>query len=332
LGAIDTADIDKVTKKEVLDQQDLAAIDSFVAAGVQELLKTTDFSDIGNVRLEIAARAHSSQPSADIQYHPQFVAAAKKNLEKALADAAKISDPKRRAKVTLNLMIFLDNLDNMQLAGLALKMIDNDDAAVRYWAVHAVTNQKIIDQFNTGKASAAAARTIAERLATRINTETSPYIISQIVHFGGTVNIPQAQELLMQAADARMKKYQAWTADDFWLDELTLKLLGEKAAADKAAAGRFAQLFSYAMEFYIKAVASLDKTQKEQLASVLIQTENRGLSKLLTAPQSSIKRAIEKNSEQALQMEYKDLFGDGTTAGKLGIIPQPLPEQPKTTK
>lgn len=331
-GALDTTGIDAVAKKEVLGPQDLAVIDNFVAAGVQELLTATDFSDIGNVRLDIVARAHSSQPSADIQYNPQFVAAAVKNLEKALADAAKISDPKRRAKVTLNLMIFLDTLDNVQLADLALKMIDRDDAAVRYWAVHAVTNQKIIDQFNAGKASAATARTIAERLATRATVETSPYIVAQIVQFGGTVTIPQAQNLLMQIADARMKKYQAWTADNFWLDELTLKLLGEKAAVDKTAAQRFAQLFAYAMELYIKAGASLDKTQKEQLASVLIQTESRGISKLLSAPQSSIKRAIEKDSEQSLQMEYKELFGDGTTAGKLGIIPQPLPQQPKTTK
>ena len=175
-GTLDTANIDAVAKKEVLDKQDLAVIDSFVAAGIQEILKTTDFSSIGNVRLEIAARAHSSQPSADIQYNPQFVAAAQKNLEKAFADAAKISDPNRRAKVTLNLMILLDNLDNVQLADIALKMIDNEDTAVRYWAVHAVTNSKDHRQFNTGKASAAVARTIAEQLATRINAETSPYI------------------------------------------------------------------------------------------------------------------------------------------------------------
>ena len=38
LAALDTADIDKVMKKEVLAQQDLATIDNFVAAGVQELL------------------------------------------------------------------------------------------------------------------------------------------------------------------------------------------------------------------------------------------------------------------------------------------------------
>jgi hypothetical protein len=336
LGALETTTIDKVTKKEVLDQQDLAAIDSFVAAGIQELLKSKDFSTIGNVRLEIVARAHSSQPSADIQYNPQFVAAAAKNLEKAFAETAKISDADRQAKMTLNLMILLDNLDNVQLADLALKMIDSEDAAVRYWAVHAITNQKIIEQFNTGKAPAAVARTIAERLAARINVETSPYIISQVVQFGAAVNIPQAQSLLMQTADMRLKKYQTWTVDNISLDETVLRLLGEKTVgADKAAAAsRFGQLLSYAMELYIKGRTSLDKAQKEQLASVLVQTENRLLPKLLGTPQSGIKRAIEKDTDQTLMAEYKDLFGDGETKGKLIAALNidrvtPLPELPK---
>ncbi|MDO8302684.1 MAG: hypothetical protein Q7T18_05545, partial [Sedimentisphaerales bacterium] len=320
---------------------------NFVAAGIQELLKTNDFSTIGNVRLEIVARAHSSQPSADIQYNPQFIAAVAKSLEKAFADAAKISDIDRQAKITLNLIILLDNLDNVQLANLALKMIDSEDAAVRYWAVHAITNQKIIEQFNTGKAPAAVARTITERLAARINVETSPYIISQIVQFSAAVNIPQAQSLLMQTADMRLKKYQTWTVDNIPIDELTLRLLGEKATGpDKAAAARrFAQLFSYAMEFYIKGRVGLDKAQKEQLASVLVQTESRVLPKLLGAPQAGIKKAVEKDTDQALMAEHKDLFGDGETRGKLGtalnieyqnadgtkrVTPLPLPEKPKT--
>jgi hypothetical protein len=333
LGAMDTTAIDKVIKKEVLDQQDLAAIDNFVAAGVQELLKTENFSTIGNVRLEIVARAHSSQKSADIQYNPQFIAAAAKNLEKALADAKQISDANQRTKVTLNLMILLDNLDNIQLADVALKMIDTDNTAVRYWAVHSITNKNIIELFNTGKAPAAAARTIAERLATRINVETSPYILSQIAKFGSAVTIPQAQDLFMQIVDMRLKKYQTWKVDNIPFDEMVLMMLGEKAAGhDKAAASRFGQLYAYTMEMYIKGKNVLDKEQREQLASVLVQTENRVLSKLLGAPQSGIKRAIEKDNEQALLTEYKDLFGDGTTVGKLGATPQPLPDPPKPAK
>jgi hypothetical protein len=344
LGVLDTAGIDKVTKKEVLDQQDLAAIDSFVAAGVQEIVATKDFSTIGNVRASIAARAHSSVPSADIQYHPQYIAAATKSLPKGLADAKKISDADLRAKVTLNLMIFLDTLNDAALADIALPMITDDNAAVRYWAVHAVTNQAIIEQFNTGKASAATARTIAERLATRIPVETSPYILSQIAKFGSAVTIPQAQALLQQIAAMRLKKYQTWTIDNIPFDEMVLRMLGEKAAQDKAAALQFGQLYAYAIEMYSKGQKVLDKQQRSQLAAVLVQTEARVLPKLLGAAQTGIKRAIDKDNDQALMAEYKDLFGEGETRGKLAAAmnidyqnadgakrptPLPLPEQPK---
>jgi len=346
LGVLDTAGIDKVTKKDVLDQQDLAAIDRFVADGVQEIVATKDFSAIGNVRASIAARAHSSVPSADIQYHPQYIAAATKSLPKGFADAKKISDADRRAKVTLNLLILLDTLNNAALADIALPMIADDNAAVRYWAVHAVTSPAVIEQFNTGKASAATARTIAERLATQIKVETSPHILSQIARFGSGVTIPQAQALLQQIADMRLKKYQTWTVNNIPFDETVLRMLGEKAAAqDKAAALQFCQLYAYAIEMYSKGQKILDKSQMEQLATVLVQTEAHMLPKLLGAPQTGIKRAVEKDNEQALLTEYKDLFGEGETRGKLSAAlnieyqnadgtkrptPLPLPEKPKT--
>ena len=347
-GALDTADIDKVIKKEVLEQQDLATIDNFVAAGVQELLNTKDFSAVGNLRTEIVARAHSSQTSADIQYNPEFIAAAAKNLEKAFADAKKISDADQRAKVTLNLMILLDNLNNPQLADLALKMVDSEDTAVRYWAVHAVTNPYIVVQFNTDKAPAATARTIIEQLARRTDVETSPYILTQIAQFGATLNMPQAQELLMKVADARLKKYQTWKVDYVLLDETVLKLLADRMSGpDKAAAAwRFGQLYAYAIELYIKGKGTLDAAQRDQLAGVLVQTERNALTKL-QIPQSGIRNAIEKKDDQALLTEYKNLFGEGEVAGKFTTTfnvtypspdgtkrttPLPLPEPPKAAK
>ena len=114
-----------------------------------------------------------------------------------------------------------------------------------------------------------------------------------------TVNVPQAQELLMQFADTRMKKYQMRTVDNIPLDELTLRLLGEKTASDKAAAYRFGQLFSYAMELYIKDRAVMGKTQKEQLASVLMQTKARVLPNC-SPRRSRHKKSVEKDTDQSL--------------------------------
>jgi hypothetical protein len=343
-GALNTAEIDRVSKKDVLEQQDLAVIDNFVAAGVKEMLTTKDFSTIGKLRDEIVARAHSSKASADIQYNPQFISAAARNLEKGFAEAKKIPDANLRAKVMLNLMILLDNLNSPQLAELALTMVDSEDTAARYWAVHAVANPNIVEQLNSGKASSAAAKTIIDRLAARINVETSPYILMQIAQFGATLNVPQAQELLMRIADGRLKKYQTGSVDDVSVDETILRLLADRMTGpDKAAAAwRFGQLYSYMMELYIREMNN-DTAQSKELAAVLIATENRVLPKI-GIPPSGIKRAIDRKDKQALLAEYKDLFGEGTTAGKLGTMfdiqypspdgakrttPLPLPEPPK---
>lgn len=244
-------------------------------------------------------------------------------------------------------MILLDNLNSPKLCELALKMIDNENVSVRYWAVHAVTNTNITEQFNSGKASADIANTIVARLKDRISAETSPYILSQIAQFGAAINTSQAHELLYQIADIRLKKYQTWTAEDFSLDGTTLKLLADKITGpDKTSAGwRFGQLYSYAIEFYVKSKGLLDNSQRDQLAAVLIQTEGDALTKL-GMPQSDIRKALEKKDDQALLTEQKDLFGDGTVAGKFTTTltitypapdgskrqtPLPLPEKPKTT-
>jgi hypothetical protein len=347
-GALDTADIDRVMKKEVLQQQDLTVIDNFVGAGVQELLNTRDFSSVGNLRTEIVARAHSSQTSADIQYHPQFIAAAEKNLDKAFDDAKKISDAQLRSRVMLNLMILLDNLSSPKLANLALTMIGDDDASVRYWAVHAVTNPSIIEQLNSGKAGAGEAQAIASRLEERTAVETSPYILAEMVKFGGMVKAPQAQELLMRIADARLKDYQSGKTGSASLDETVLKMLADKIAAgqDKAgAAWRFGQLLSYAMQLYIRDMGGSDAVQRDELGDVLSQAETMLIK--LQIPQTGIKRAVDRKDKQALQTEYKELFGEGTTPGKFTTalnveypspdgtkrkMPLPLPEEPKTAK
>ena len=344
LGALDTRDIDKVIKKEVLDQQDLAVIDRFVAAGIDELLNTKDFGSVGNLRNEIVARAHSSQASADIQYNPQFISAAAKNLDRAFNDAKKMPDSNVRPKVMLNLMILLDSLNSPQLIDVALEMLDNENTAVRYWAVHAVTNSGITEQFNSGKASSAIASRVIDRLRSRIGSEKSPYIISQIAQFGTTLKVPKAQELLYSMADIRLKKYQTWTVDDILLDVTVLKLLADRTAGqDKAASWRFGQLFSYAMEYYLKSKGVLENLYRDQLASVLMQTEGDSFTKL-GIPQSGIRKAIEKKDEQALLAEYKTLFGDAAAPGKFTTTfnvsyqnpdgtnrqtPLPLPEKPK---
>lgn len=349
-GALNTAAIDGVIKKDVLDKQDLAVIDDFVAAGIQEILSTADFSSVANLRGEIVSRANSGHSP---QYNPQFIAAAQKSLEKGLAEAKDMPDPNLSSKATMNLIILLDSLDNISLVNTALKMIGDQNVGVRYWAIHAVTSPKLIEEFNTGKAPVATAREIAQRLAAQAKVETSPFIRERIAQFGAAVNVPQAKELFTQIVDERLAKYQSRKVEDFSVDGTLLRLLGDRIAAqDKISAKQFGQLFSYAIEYYINYLDGkvvLDAAQQNQLAAALIMTEGRTLTKL-GIPQTSIKKALDKkgaDASQALQTAYKELFGDGTTPGKLTTIlnatynntdgtkrttPLPLPELPKTTK
>lgn len=53
-GAINTIEIDKVRNKEVLDDEDFRIIDDFVAAAVQELVQTKDFTSVAKTRMVIS--------------------------------------------------------------------------------------------------------------------------------------------------------------------------------------------------------------------------------------------------------------------------------------
>jgi hypothetical protein len=311
---LDTTEIEKVTKKTVLEKADLALIEQFVANGVNEILSSEDFSSISAIRSTILAYNHSTQAAADIQYKPQFVASAAKAIAKGFEDAKEVSDPKKQAGIMLNLAILVDSVRDIAMTDLALKAAKTPDTAVRYWAVHALTNSTVVEQLN-GKPAVKAK--VIDELGTLLKNEKSPEIIEQVAKFFASVNDPAAQKVLLAIADSRIKQYESWNIDYFPIDATILKVVGEKIEAGKENspfAAKFAQLFSYTIQrLYID--KDLSSGQKDQLGGVLIQTESKVLGKLGIV-QTSIKRAIDKNNLASLAAENKTLFGEGATAGK----------------
>jgi hypothetical protein len=116
---------------------------------------------------------------------------------------------------------------------------------------------------------------------------------------------------------------------------------------DKVAAGRrFGQLYSYVFQRYIKGDKILNKKQKEQLVSVLVETEQKCLPKLLKKQSIGIKKAIESGDLNALASEHNTLLGDalhqGTLPTEVGFdygkaadgsalkLPLPLADPPKS--
>jgi hypothetical protein len=315
--AVDTRAIDKIRSKAVLSQQDLQVIDDFVADGVQELLQAKKFTDIARLRTIILSRQ-----STQNQYAQQFSKSARKHITAALQQASMLPED-RRVKVTINLMMLIDGLEDLMLTNLSVAMLNSKNAVVRYWAVHSITNPGIIKQLNSGDATTSQlARAIAGKLKDLVGSS-NPETMGLIARFAGDVQIAQAEQLLLEIANTRIKQYAAWKVEYELLDGALLKLLADKiisGSADKSAvAHHFCQLYSCAIQRYVNGKDRLSDAQKQQLASVLVGTEDSCIGKLMGAPQSAIKRAVEREDDQGLWTEHNRLLGSDTKTGALPL-------------
>ena len=234
--------------------------------------------------------------------------------------------------VTTNLLILIDGLDSPRLTDLAIGKLKDKNTIVRYWAVHCLTNPNIIKKLNGGGTSnLRLARRITDELKGLVESS-SPEVISLIVKFAAEVNIQETENLLVQIADMRIKKYTDWTVEYELLDSDILKSLSSKIATTEPGesesatnsgnsdiARRFGQLYSYVIQRYVKGKEFLSDTQKNQLVSVMVETEDKCISKLTGRIQTGIRRAIEQDDTIALLQEHDRLLGDETTQGQLPL-------------
>jgi len=329
--AVNTREVDNVRKKVVLDNDDLKIIDDFLAQAIQELVRTRDFTKIAKIRTVILSRQ-----SNQAQYAQQFSESARKYIAEGFRQAQALRRPERITGVTINLLILMDGLHDLGLADSAIAMLKNENMVIRYWAVHCLTNPGIITQLNSATNSNQAS-VIAAQLKELIENSpplraSTPEIVALIAQFAVGVNIPQAEELLTQIADLRIKRYADWTVKYELYDSAILKYLSSKiplpsqspggplpttTSSRPAIARRFAQLYSYAIQRYVKGDALLNDTQKSHLASVLVDTEDKCIGRLLGKPQLTIRRALERNNVQAILAEHDRLLGTATTPGQL---------------
>jgi hypothetical protein len=344
--AIDTQEIEGVLQKGVLNSKDLQIIDDFLAQAIQELIKTRDFTSIARTRTVIL-----SHQSTQGQYAKQFSESAYKYISLALKQV-EILPQERQFKVTLNLLILVDGLKDPRLADLAIAKLKDDNKVIRYWAVRCVTNPGLISKLNPAEgADGRLLRRIVEGLKEIIEADSPPTdeILALIAEFSADSNLPEGEDLLGRVADVRIKQYADWAVNYELLDSAVLKALANKITSTGSnkleMARRFAQLYSYAIERYLKG-QDLSDSNKQYLASVLVETEDKCISKLLGSAQSNIKRAIEESNISLLRQEYNKLFGNQAKAGeltrKLGIdygtdangrkrmAPKPLPDPPKS--
>ena len=326
-AAVNTREVDNVRKKVVLDNSDLKIIDDFLTQAIQELVRTRDFTKIAKIRTVILSRQ-----STQVQYAQQFSESARKYIAEGFRQAQALRRPERITGVTINLLILMDGLHDLGLANSAIEMLKNENMVIRYWAVHCLTNPGIITKLNsTTTSNANQASVIAAQLKELIENST-PEIVILIAQFAAGVNIPQAEQLLSQIADLRIKRYADWTVKYELYDSAILKFLSSKIPLPSQSPGgtlptttsskpeiarRFAQLYSYAIQRYVKGAALLNNTQKSHLASVLVDTEDKCIGRLLGKPQLTIRRAVERKNVQAILAEHDRLLGTATTPGQL---------------
>jgi len=346
--ALDPTAIDAVRGKGVLTNQDLQIIDNFLADGVQELVRTRKFTAIARLRSVILSRQGTQK-----QYAQQFSASALKHLTSGLQAALTLPE-EVRTKVTVNLLILIDGMADLRLLDLSVAMLRSDNAIVRYWAIHGLTNPGIIAKLNAGGAATSqAAGAIAKKLSGLVD-RSGPETLALMVEFAGAAKVSQAEDLLLQIADLRIKQYMAWKVKYELLDGSILKMLAEKmpsgSARTSAVAYRFGQLYSCAIQRYVVGKGFLSAVQRQRLVSVLIGTEEKCTSKLLGAPRTAIKRAIERDDDAALTTEHNRLLGTEAQAGELaakvkfvygpdatgkkrnGPFPLPRPTRPGSTE
>jgi hypothetical protein len=322
--AVETARMEQVRSKGVLDAGDLAAIDDFVARAVDEMAGTRDFTSVAKIRTLIVSYSTGNEQSAAVQYAAQFFESARRHIAAALEAAKDIDDADRAFKVTLNLLILVDGLKDLRLLEPAMEFLDGDNAVLRYWAVRCLTNPSVAKKLAVQQAGDSQ---LVDRITGRFEGLAGtfePEELALVLQFCAGVNNARTGRLLLKIADIRIGRYAGWTVEYELLDIALLKGLAAAISAeegeDPGAAVRFAQLYSHAMSRYIKGLAEpvlLSDRQKYRLASVLVEIEDRCIGKLLGIRQSVIKKAVEDGNIGGLAHEHKRLFGDETAAGEL---------------
>lgn len=351
-GAIDTRGIERVRSKTVLESGDFEIIDGFVSDTVHSLMVTEDFSSVAQVRKMLVSRAQSALDIAKVQYSRQFVESSVKHIGAAMGQLSNIRDEQRRFLLSVNLLVLVDQLVNelkaIELADLATVRIKDENTVVRYWAVKCVANYRV---FNLGHKPAVNQRIF--RALTNVVESSSGEILKLMSEFAAGVKDPQAEALLLQIADMRLKAYSEWKVESEYLDGAILKALWRRrdviGANTTAINQRFGQLYSYVIQRYIKDLDGgefLSDRSRAWTESVLIEIERVCISKALGKTQAIMKAIVRKDfNVNRLAQEHDRLLGSSAGSGALSVnlgyndypiasgefspVPLRLPERPK---
>ncbi len=321
--AVDTELIDVLRQRTLnsgsLTAGDVETIDTFWNEATEELLLSNDFSEVVTIRSALSAHRGTNELS---QYTSSYIMSAQKYLDSAFDEVKgwDLSPLKRHTE--RNLLILVAELQSTELADFALARLENDNSLIRYWAVKALADPKVVSQLGAGSNAELAGRIIQQFYKLSQN-ENQPVILNIIAAFAAGMDSPAAKQILLTVVDRRTEAYKNWSVENEISDATLLILLGKEiplqSGEQKITLLRmFAQLYSFVMQRYIVGAEVLEDNSKYQLVSVMVEVEQVVLSRLLDMSRSGIKRAIEKKDLSVLQREYDTLLGSTVRVGELG--------------
>ncbi len=316
--AVDTRGIDGVRQKDVLGDEDFGIIEQFIRDAIDELVNTVDFTQVARLRTIIVTRQ-----SEQSQYAEQYSKYLRKYIGEAFAKTVGLEDNTKRYRVRTNLAILVYQLENPRLVDIALEALDDRDESVQYWAARALTSRRLIAKLEVASGNSAVVERIASKFESIVETAT-PEVVRVMADLAAVAGSKQTENLLLKMADMRIEEYSNWTATVSSVDMKLLKLLCDKLQVKDSKAGefgsRFAQLYSYIMQkciMVLRGEVSLNEEQRQQLASILVETEDKCIGKLTGLQQTVIRRAVELDDDSALFLEHGRLLGDATRTGEL---------------
>jgi len=320
--AVSTARIDIVRSKETLADSDTGVIEEFLAEAFEEFLTKTDFSDIASLRTAIVSRSSSEREAGQFQYGPRFSTAAQKQASGTLNKISQMPDDERKQLLTMNLLILINDLGNIEISKAALDYLQNPNVMIRYWAVSCLTNGNILRQLNMTESAenSQLAEQFAQKLLTVAQAEQSGDILILLGQFASGLKQPAANEILKEITQKRINLYLNWQVKDEMVESWILKALSDRPQIDSesapAMARDFATLYSLVIQRYVIGQETLSQTNVRNLVSVITQSE-KCLSRFLPDWPGNLKRAIEKGGGSILSAEHDSLFGSANAAGKL---------------
>lgn len=317
LQAANTSQIDNVLSKKVLNEQDLKVIDSYVHDAIAAMENEKNLTKIARYREAIVTRKGTQG-----QYVQQFNDSAEKYITDAFKSAQDIKPAKRKTIILTNLLILIDGLENSHFCNLVKSRLDDKNAAVLYWSVKCLSNPAVIAQLKSDQsAGQSQIQQITEKFKSIISAGT-PDILNLIARYAAAIDNQQGDELLLDVSDRRIKSYIDRSATQEFVDVDILKLLESRisSASDKnmvpSLAQRFAQLYSCAIQRYVNGGKFLSPSQKSQLITVIVETEDKCIRNMV-GTQQNFKKAIEQGQMQSLMDEHNKLLGSSTTQGQL---------------